>query len=215
MNVYVDESGDLGWIFDKPFRNGGSSRYLTITLLLVPKTLIHLPRRIVREIYSGRHQSFRVELKGSDLSPAEESTFAKKVIQLISTRQDIEVWTMTAKKEYVKPHIRQDSNKLYNYMIGLMLPEKIKEKESIAFIPDKRSVRVKSGNSLIDYLQIKIWFEWDCPTILLNHPEESDKCLNLQFTDFLTHIVWSNFENKENDAFVILEPHIKTKRLFF
>jgi len=40
MNVYVDESGDLGWEFAQPFRQGGSSRYLTIASLLVPKTFI-------------------------------------------------------------------------------------------------------------------------------------------------------------------------------
>lgn len=37
MNVYFDESGDLGWSFDKPYGAGGSSRYLTIAFLIIPK----------------------------------------------------------------------------------------------------------------------------------------------------------------------------------
>jgi hypothetical protein len=29
--IYLDESGDLGWSFDAPFRRDGSSRNLTTT----------------------------------------------------------------------------------------------------------------------------------------------------------------------------------------
>lgn len=36
MNVYLDESGDLGWVLDKPYRNGGSSRFMTIAFVACP-----------------------------------------------------------------------------------------------------------------------------------------------------------------------------------
>jgi hypothetical protein len=41
MNLYLDESGDLGWTLDKPYQAGGSSRYLTIATLIIPKTISH------------------------------------------------------------------------------------------------------------------------------------------------------------------------------
>ena len=28
MQIFIDESGDLGWILDKPYKKGGSSQYL-------------------------------------------------------------------------------------------------------------------------------------------------------------------------------------------
>lgn len=34
--IYLDESGDTGWKFELPYRNGGSSRYLTIAALIAP-----------------------------------------------------------------------------------------------------------------------------------------------------------------------------------
>ena len=34
VSVYLDESGDLGWKFDAPYRCGGSSRYLTISAII-------------------------------------------------------------------------------------------------------------------------------------------------------------------------------------
>ncbi|MEE8430337.1 MAG: hypothetical protein V3S16_03735 [Candidatus Desulfatibia sp.] len=52
MNLYIDESRDLGFTF-KP-RGKGSSRYLTIAFLLVPKELSHLPKRVVKKLYKGR-----------------------------------------------------------------------------------------------------------------------------------------------------------------
>jgi len=35
MKIYIDESGDLGWKLDKPNRNGGSSKFITITGILI------------------------------------------------------------------------------------------------------------------------------------------------------------------------------------
>jgi len=49
--IYLDESGDLGWNFSAPFRNGGSSRFLTIAALCVPTPKKHLPKRVVKKLY--------------------------------------------------------------------------------------------------------------------------------------------------------------------
>ena len=113
MNVYLDESGDLGFSFRKPFRKGGSSRYLTIAFLLVPKNLSHLPKRIVKDLYLQKKWSRKNELKGSQLTVAEEVSFAKKVVKVLSKYPQIQILAITVDKRKVKPHIRQDSNKLY------------------------------------------------------------------------------------------------------
>ena len=215
MNVYVDESGDLGWVFDKPYLHGGSSRYLTISFLLIPKNLSHLPKRIVREFYIKRKRPPTKELKGTDLNDLEKITFANEVINLLKENPEIEILAITVNKENVQPHIRQDPNKLYNYMISLVLLDKIKQRPAITFIPDKRSIKVQSGNSLVDYLQIKLWFDLNVSTNIQNRPEESHRSLNLQFIDWISHIIWSNFEKKETKFFNILRPKIKSVPLFF
>jgi len=215
MNVYVDESGDLGWEFTHPFRQGGSSRYLTIAFLLVPKTLSHLPKRIVRKLYTKRKKSTKNELKGANLNSAEEAYFAKEVIRLLNKHPDIEILAITVNKKNVQQHIRDDPNKLYNYMIGLVLPEKIKFRPTVTFIPDKRSIKVESGNSLVDYIQIKLWFELNASTTIHNQPEESRKTLNLQFIDFISHIIWGKFEDNEYSAYNILRSKVKVIPLFF
>ncbi len=215
MNIYIDESGDLGWIFDKPFQSGGSSRYLTITAVIVPKTLSHYPKRIVKEIYSKRNQSTAIEIKGKELSKNERVEFAQKVVSLLRNQPSINISSITVKKRNVQPHIQSDPNKLYNYMVNFALLDKINKCSVVDFIPDPRSIKVKSQNSLVDYLQTKLWFEYNSATVIRDKPMESHLNINLQFADFVSYIVWSRYEYNKSDAFNILKPYVLIKNLFF
>ena len=51
INAYLDESGDLGWRFDAPYRKGGLSRFLTIAFVICLSEKKHLPKRIVSKLY--------------------------------------------------------------------------------------------------------------------------------------------------------------------
>jgi len=215
MNVYVDESGDLGFKFNKPNGKGGSSRYLTIAFLLVPPELSKYPKRIVRSLYNRRKHPPSKELKGSMLNLHDKVFFAEKVIGLLKRNRRIKILAITVNKRRVQKHIRQDANKLYNYMIALALPEEIKKEVEVKFIPDKRSIKVKSGNSLADYLQVKLWFEFGSKARLINIPRESHQELNLQFIDFISNIVWHKYENSDDIAFKMLAGKIRIKELFF
>jgi len=59
-----------------------------------------------------------------------------------------------------------DGNKLYNYMLKCSLLDKMKIhlQGDINLIRDNKNVKVKSGNSLGDYLEITLWFD-------LNHQQ--------------------------------------------
>lgn len=86
MNVYLDESGDLGWVMDKPYRHGGSSRFMTIAFVACPKEKKHLLRRIVVDVYRKTKTDPKIELKGSSLSVEDKCYFAEKVRKLVSMR---------------------------------------------------------------------------------------------------------------------------------
>jgi len=96
---------------------------------------------------------------------------------------------ITVYKPNVAQHIRDDSNKLYNYMVNLAISEKIKSADTVELHWDERSLKVKSRNSLIDYLQIKLWFELNSITKITGHPCKSHKVRNILFIDWLTHII--------------------------
>lgn len=64
--IYLDESGDLGWIFDAEYRRGGSSRYLTICAVITSDDKKHLPAREIKKLY-----------KQYGFSPKEEKKWAR------------------------------------------------------------------------------------------------------------------------------------------
>ena len=215
INVYLDESGDLGWSLDKPYRSGGSSRYLTIAFAVCPSEKKHLLQRIVRKVYSHVKFDPKLELKGSVLSVSDKCFFAEEVRKVVSMNPDIIIGSITVNKSKVKLHIRQDANKLYNYMIKLAVLPKVKGEPVVNLIRDNKSIKVKSGNSLIDYLQTEMWFELGSSTRLIDIPSDSKKVQNLIFIDWINNLIWGKYEDDNNAPYDIIKNVISSHKLFF
>lgn len=215
MNIYLDESGDLGWVLNKPYRHGGSSRYMTIAFVACPNEKKHLLKRIVRKVYNRTKTDPKIELKGSALNVEDKKYFATEVRKLVSMNPDIRIGAITVNKSKVKQHIREDANKLYNYMIRLAILDVVKHEPMVNLIRDNKTVKVKSGNSLIDYLQTTLWFEMDSRTKLVDIPSDSKKVQNLIFIDWMNNLIWGNYEDKNSEPYEILKSVIDSKKLFF
>lgn len=214
--IFLDESGDLGWSFTKPYRNGGSSRYLTLASLIVPPNLAHLPKRVITKLSKKYHWSPKQEKKWADMTGVERSEFAERALRLIEEHPlDIRYLSITVRKEKVEPHIRDDANKLYNYMIKLLLLHEMSQHPSVLFTPDPRSIKVESGNSLHDYLQTELWFNKVVTTKLTTKPMDSASNSNVQFADMLSGIVQGHFEDGNSSPWKILSHRISYKTLFF
>jgi hypothetical protein len=108
-----------------------------------------------------------------------------------------------------------DANELYNYMTGLMLLPVMRRFDQVHLIPDARSIRVKSGNSLHDYLQIKLWFDEKVVTSLQTDAIDSSGCRPLHFTDYLCGAIQSLHEDALVGPSGILTPMAANQRLFF
>jgi capsule polysaccharide export protein KpsE/RkpR len=213
--AYLDESGDTGWIFNLPYQRGGSSRYLSIGYIILPQELKHLPKKIIKRF----NLKFKInpfsELKGSHLYPDRRIYFANQVINLLEITPLIKIGVITVYKPNVAAHIRNDSNKLYNYMVNLAISDKIKSADKVFLNWDERTLKVKSGNSLTDYLQIKLWFELNSGAVIVGQSCKSHEVRNILFIDWLTHIVWSYYENGNINGFSILNRKIELLTLFF
>jgi hypothetical protein len=114
-----------------------------------------------------------------------------------------------------KPHIRCDANKLYNYMIKLTLIKRMAKHDVVTLIPDPRSIKVESGNSLPDYLQTELWFTEKAITKLISKPTDSAHSRGIQFADMVSGIVQVRYERNDPHAFQVLSPRLKVIPLFF
>ena len=216
IQICLDESGDLGWSFHAPYRAGGSSRYLTIGSLVFSPTHKDHPKRLIKRLYKKFKWPIGTEVKWSAMTNDQKLFFAERAGDLaIKYPNDIKYKSITVKKERVLQHIRDDENKLYNYMIGLSLLDEMSNHEAVHFSPDPRSIKVASGNSMHDYLQTQLWFHIKAKTILTTEPCDSAKSLNMQFADMLSGLVQSHFEDGSSDAWALINKSIDSKTLFF
>lgn len=213
--IYLDESGDLGWKFDAPYRQGGSSRYLTIAALIVSEQSVSAPARGMRRLYKKFKWPTDKEKKWARMLPDERAAFAEMAKRTAAASEGgIKFVSITAKKENVAAHIRLDSNKLYNFMIKMLLLDEMAKADEVLFFPDDRSIKVKSGNSLGDYLQTELWFSKDATTVLKTYPCDSSKNLCVQFADMLSGIAQSHYQDRISEPYRLLAAHFQPRLIF-
>ena len=149
------------------------------------------------------------------MDSVEKEHFANSVVSLLEKNPTIKLFSITVKKECVIERMRTDSNKLYNYMIYLSLSDEMCRYDSIILVPDPRSIKVKSGNSLHDYLDTQLVFEKLSLTTLTTIPTDSAACKGIQFADMLSGLVQNHFEDSQSKYWDILKTKINFKKLFF
>lgn len=213
--IYLDESGDLGWTLTKPYGQGGSSRHLTIGALVVPEQKKHLPGRVIRDLYDAFRWDTSNEKKWSDMSKKARAAFVARALKLKQQHPDIGYYAIVVNKSKVLPHMQTDPNLLYNYMIKLLLVKEMGKHPAVTLIPDPRSIKVQSGNSMHDYLQINLWYTENVPTALTTLQQDSKKTLPLQFADMLCGVVQGHYEHSRSDPLNGLRQCICLKELFF
>lgn len=212
--IYVDESGDLGWSLDQPYGNGGSSRFLTIAAMILPDQIDHLPRRKIRQLYAQGKWDTKREKKWVEMSTNSRLTFARNAASLRQAHTQISYKAIVVNKRNVDEKLRRDSNKLYNYMIRLLLLDEMANHSHVTLIPDPRSIKVENGKSLHHYLEMLL-YEKQAVTHLETVVQDSKACLNLQFTDMLAGVIGTHYEFHKSEAWGFLAPHVEIKQLFF
>lgn len=122
---------------------------------------------------------------------------------------------IVVKKQKVQTHIQADGNKLYNFMIKLCLIDTMAAHGDVTMIPDPRSIKVKSGNSLHDYLQTCLWFDKNVGTRLATIPSDSKNCKGIQFADMLAGLIQAHYEDSDSACIKMLSSKVVVKTLFF
>ena len=107
-DVYLDESGDLGWTLDRPYRKGGSSQYFTIAYIILPTDNNKHITRFLRKFNQERGSN--KELKGADFTKGRAKATANKIISLLDLHQDIIIGAVTALKSGVPNRLINSGN---------------------------------------------------------------------------------------------------------
>ena len=205
-HFYLDESGDLGF-------SEGSSNYFTIAFIGVQDTVELL--RVIRKVKRKYGISRNDELKGSSTRDPIKIDLLSRLSQL-----DIEIYSITARKRNVEEKLQRDKNILYNYILGLLLVDRIiseKANSHICINVDKRITSVTSGFKLNDYLKYKIWYEAKRPDINMSINHCDSRLFDaIQGIDVICNSIYKKYSSNNYTFFNVIKNKVKEdRRLFF
>ena len=155
-NRYLDESGDLGWTFDRPYRQGGSMVILNLAALCVPSAKKHIPKKCpYPPSYTRFKWSPQNEKKWVDMSPESRQGFANAALKMCQAHNDIFMHAMVVRKENVGLHIRRDANKLYDYTTGFVCSTGWPHLTRLHWFPIRAALKLRAGTvSLNNHLEL-------------------------------------------------------------
>jgi Protein of unknown function (DUF3800) len=198
IRIYLDESGDLGWMFDAPRGRGGSSRFLTIAAVVVNNGQEIQLERLVRGFYKARKRKLSSELKSHELSAKEKIQFLRQCEQLLVRHPSISFHAITVDKRLAPQALRADNELLLNLMQKTLLMPLMAGHAEVTLIPDRTNGAERLSQVLEGVLKIAL-IEGGAQTTLKIIPTDSRHDLGVQFADYLAGVVWQNYEFEDRD----------------
>lgn len=168
-------------------------------------------KRLVRRFKSSRDIPFEAELKANSSKITDRNLFCKKLSSL-----NCSVHYIVINKNRVKAELRRDTNILYNYVTGLLLTPLLCPLHQADVHLDCRTIKVASGNSLCEYLRIKLWCEMNSQVSVKLAFPDSRQSLGIQVADFVANAIFRHYERGDSKGYKALEPILGNgTRLFF
>ena len=174
--LFVDESGTLGT----------KDRYFVLVMLAPqrPKRIINFMRK-----FCARHNLS--EIKASELSvPLKQEIFNK----LCSANDYVISYIVVDKCHIDNKKLFEDKNLLYNYLFSFLVKKTIKStQEDLNFLLDNHSTKVKSINSLADYIRLKAYTQFSCQyNVHLSYTDSRNSKI-VQAADVIANAIWAHY----------------------
>lgn len=178
MEIHIDESGNLGT----------SGRYFVIAMIQLLNK-----KRIKNFIRNYNKEKDIVEAKGQVMTIEDRQNLLNK----LSSRDDYFIsYIVLDKTKVTHKKLFEDKNILFNYLCSFLFRKTIKNcTEDISLYFDNRTVKVKSGNSLKDYLKIKAYTEWNFSNELNVFYLDSKTNYGIQMVDIISNTIFRKYMN--------------------
>jgi hypothetical protein len=201
--IFLDESGDLGFDFNKK----RTSKYFVVTFLFCDnKKPIE---KIVKKIHKGLRKKYRI--KSSFLHAAHEEPvtilrLCKKIIL-----KNCKVMTIYLNKTKVYTNFRNEKAILYNYVTNILLDRimtkrLIDKSKAIELIASKRETNKFLNENFKNYLahQVRNNHSIDIE-IKIKTPHEEK---SLQAVDFLSWVIFRKYEYNDDSYYNVIKTII-------
>lgn len=192
--VYLDESGDLGFNFER-----GSSRYLLIGLLITDRK--YKADRCLKKI---RRRKLKKTIKQMPEIKFNNSNrwLRRKVLHCIRDF-DPDIAYIIMKKENVYEHLRSypSSTRLYNYVATILLENVVPNyRGPIEIVIDKRDGSRYIQENFEDYIRDKLNY----PSLRIVH-KDSKEDRGLQAVDFICGAIFRYYNSNDDSYYSIIQ----------
>lgn len=198
--VYLDESGDMGWVFNKPLGKGGSSRYFGIGALIVHKEDHFKVISLLHEFYHGigLKKPYPKEVKACSLDAKTRSIFISSVLKKAPQFKHFHFCFAYFDKTTLRSQkLKDDTNIIYNYISKHCFLLKIKDSEKALLIADERTTKITTKHGFNDYLKTQLLGDLQSQCDFSIEHADSRTKNGLQLADILTNLSWRVHERAD------------------
>ncbi|MBI2047381.1 DUF3800 domain-containing protein [Candidatus Pacearchaeota archaeon] len=191
--VYIDESGDLG-------EHG--SNYIVLAALIIDN-----PQELGRIIKNMRRNKFKKELKKAFEIKANKSSENVKIHMLkkLNAIKNTKVlYVILEKKKVISDYLKNNKDKLYNYIAGKLAKQLIMDDVHIEIRIDRRQGKQLLQQDFNNYFT-KCLKDKSHPSKIIIQHSYSHNFAGLQFADMLAWACFQKFEHKDSGYIDILK----------
>lgn len=230
--AYLDESGDLGWKFDQPFGEGGSSRFFVIAIAIGINEGFRRFGKVQDALRKLQGWTSTNEKKWKTISDGARLAFCQLAAKELANNPETLVLVAVCHKENAPDFMRQinvremhsdlpeaDLQKLearyrgrshlvYSMMAAETLGEHLPELDNLTYCPDDLNESVRTLEHIISYrLQFQDQRDIELRRVDAAQPMKG----GLAFADMIAGAVLEAFERGDESYLNIIRPYIKIK----
>ena len=214
MHIFIDESGDLGFDFQKL----GTSKKFTIAILIcdsdgTQRAIKKAVSQTLRRKISQKIGKSKGELKGSKTALS-----IKKYFLSLMPDSGWHLYAITVNKRNVSPHLQTKTgrNKLYNFITRELLKSFTPPTElshvNIIIDESKSKADRKDFNSYIK-THIENTFPLNTQTYITHENSQNNTCL--QAIDLFSYGVWKKESVGDDEWFQLFEKKLVSNLRYF
>ncbi len=176
LTIFVDESGNLGT----------DGRYFVIALIVPQRK-----KRIVNFMKRFCAENKLQEVKGTLLSTPQK----QKLLNHLNTFDDHNISYVVVDKSNVdNKKLFEDKNLLYNYAFQWLIKPVLRgTNEDVEILLDNHTTKVKSINTLCDYIRLKAYTEWGITSTINIRYCDSKASKIVQMADVIANVIYGHY----------------------
>lgn len=209
--IFLDESGDLGFEKEK-----NSSKYFVIAILFTSD------KKSIEKAVKKTHSALRKNVKklsgGILHSYKEKPSTRKKLLKLISNKENIKIMCIYLNKSKVHTKLQNEKQVLYNYVTNILLDrimtkKLIDKKSPITLVAAKRETNRFLNENFRIYLKKQTLSNHELNINVEIKTTSEEK--SLQAVDFISWAIYRKYEKSDDSYYKIIKNKIFEENSLF